>query len=202
MSDLVLIKLGGSAITHKDQAHSEDLGNIRRMGQEIKEALAVTDCQLILGTGGGSFAHQVADQYKVNMGLYLTSKRGREFRQDALKGFTLTQNAAAELNRIVVTELLQLELPVISMQPSAFLYCDQGDITEVFVQPLQQLLSVGIIPVVYGDVVTDLTKGCTITSTEQELVALAGLLQAKRLIICTDVDGVFTDDPIANPEAE
>ena len=209
------MKLGGSVITYKDQPKTENIETIRRICREIKEAKQECSSRLILGTGGGSFAHYVAHQYAIKEGLFnertmrgnLSGKEGhpspaRSFRANAQKGFALTHDAAAEINHIVVHECLQQDILVVSMQPSAFVVCEDGKITNLFLQPIQNLLDVGLIPVVYGDVVTDTARGCSIISTEMELSALATRLGSTRLIMCTDVDGVYETNPHTNPNAK
>ncbi len=208
------MKLGGSVITYKDQPMKENIDNIRRICREIAKAIQTKPLKLILGTGGGSFAHPVAKQYSVKDGLYLNENKGQvvptsalapsegRYRPDAIKGFTLTQDAASEINRIVVHELLEQELRVVSMQPSAFCYCQNRQIKEVFLQPIRNILDLGVIPVVYGDVVTDVTKGCSIASTEMLLSLLATQLKGTRIIMCTDVDGVFDANPHTTPRAK
>ncbi|MHA1733921.1 MAG: isopentenyl phosphate kinase [Promethearchaeota archaeon] len=201
---LVLVKLGGSVITHKDVPKSVNEGNIARLGRELKNALSRVPVRLVIGTGGGSYPHRVAKEYAVGSGLFRRAGPGAgrpPLREGALKGFALTQSSAAELNHLVVAKFLELDLPVLSLQPSAFLYCRGGVVEEVFMKPLENLLGVGAVPVLYGDAVTDTTKGCTIASTEVELAAVARALGGGRLVLCTDVDGVFTGNPHVDPGA-
>ncbi|GAB4307634.1 MAG: isopentenyl phosphate kinase [Promethearchaeota archaeon] len=218
MTKLVLAKLGGSVITRKDVPRCEDAATIERLADEVAEAFALGgkggdgEFRLVLGTGGGSFPHQVAHRHGVAKGLYgdedlaLPSSqfesRLRALPPKRLAGFALTQDAAAEINRLVVRRLLARGLPAISLQPSAFLYCDGGVVARSFVRPARNLLAVGALPVVYGDVVTDLAKGCAIASTEVTLALLARELKANRLVVCTDVDGVYSSDPRADPDAQ
>jgi len=59
MSELVLLKLGGSLITEKNQANTAKHDLIQRLANEIKSALDARgdDLQLIIGHGAGSFGH-------------------------------------------------------------------------------------------------------------------------------------------------
>jgi isopentenyl phosphate kinase len=59
-----------------------------------------------------------------------------------------------------------------------------------------------LVPLVYGDVALDRTLGGTIVSTEQVLAYLAQKLHPQRMILVSDVDGVFAGDPRLNPSAE
>ena len=83
---------------------------------------------------------------------------------------------------------------------------ENGEIKEMFLNPLMKLLGYNMLPVIYGDVIFDLKKGCVTLSTEKILAYLGKNLKknykVSRIIMCTNVDGIFTDDPNINPKAE
>jgi isopentenyl phosphate kinase len=60
------------------------------------------------------------------------------------------------------------------------------------------LLELNLLPVVYGDVVMDESRGCSIISTEKILNHLALKLRSKyqvdRIIFCGITDGVYSGD--------
>jgi isopentenyl phosphate kinase len=64
------------------------------------------------------------------------------------------------------------------------------------------LLRLGMVPVLYGVPAYDEERGCSILSGDELTVFLARGLGASRVIHGVDVDGVYTDDPKANPQAE
>jgi len=68
--------------------------------------------------------------------------------------------------------------------------------------PVQKMLALGLIPVLYGDAVPDLSKGMSILSGDQLVAQLACELGAKRLILGVDVDGVYTVNPKTNKNAK
>ena len=53
----------------------------------------------------------------------------------------------------------------------------------------------GLIPLVYGDVVSDLTLGGTILSTEDLFVYLAHFMYPDRILLAGRVEGVYADYP-------
>ena len=59
-----------------------------------------------------------------------------------------------------------------------------------------------MIPVLFGDVVTDLTIGFTILSGDQIIAELATRFHATNVIAAVDVDGLFTENPKMNPHAK
>jgi len=69
-------------------------------------------------------------------------------------------------------------------------------------EAIRGALGRGLVPLLYGDVALDGTIGGTIVSTEQVLAFLARQLRPRRLIVVSDMDGVFTRDPRLDSAAE
>lgn len=181
--ELVFIKLGGAAITFKDKKNEVNFKILEQASKEIAELSK--DYRIIIGQGGGSFPHPVAAEYKVQEGLDVCGA----------EGFSKTQKAARTLNNIVVEHLISAGVPAVPVQTSACTLLESGKIKEMFYKPLKMQAEKDLVPVIYGDVVFDLEKGCSIASTEMILRYLAEKLNPKRIIIGTDVDGVYTKDP-------
>lgn len=185
MSELVFLKLGGSLITDKRRPETPRPAVIERLAQEIHAALELRpDLQLVLGHGSGSFGHFAAERYKVHEGR-LTDWRG----------YAETGAVAQRLNRLVTDALLAEGVRAVSLQPSASARCHQGELMAMAVDPVVQLLRVGAVPLVYGDVALDDVQGCTILSTEQVFAHLAQALRPQRIIMAGEVAGVFSGDP-------
>jgi isopentenyl phosphate kinase len=149
--------------------------------------------KLIIGHGGGSFPHKPAKDYRINEGIV---------NEESYKGISLVQDAASQLNRIIVGSLIEAGENAISVQPSAELISEDGRIKEWYLEPMKEMLKYNLLPVPYGDVVLDIKKGCCIISTEEILNYLARKLDVKRIILVGIVDGVFTADPQKNPNAK
>jgi len=200
MTELILIKLGGSIITDKSKPFTENLENIKRLVKEIHEARYKKNFRLIVGHGGGSFPHSPAKKYKTNEGV--VSEKSYE-------GIAKVQDAASRLNRIIVKELMSVNENALSIHLSSCAVAEEGVIKDMFLDPVKKLLDFDIIPVPYGDVCIDLKKGCTILSTEEILNYLGKSLKdigsdytVSRIIICTDVGGVFKGDPKVSENVE
>lgn len=191
MKELVLVKLGGSLITDKTKRECLRKRTLARLARELKDASK--EVKLIVGHGGGSFPHFPAKRYRVNEGI---------IGKDSIKGFCLTHDAAARLNRLVVQAFLEAGINAMSMQPSAHMLCKNGRIIESFVEPVKEALKHNIVPVPYGDAALDLKKGITIISTEQVLAELAIKLKAKYIVLAGLTDGVFTADPLKDKNAK
>jgi isopentenyl phosphate kinase len=190
MPDAILIKLGGSLITEKSRAETPRTAVIERLAGEIA-ALAAERPErgLILGHGSGSFGHVAAERYGIAQGL-------RDAGQ--LPGVPLTQQKAAALHRIVTAALAAAGALPFSIAPSSCVVAAAGRPVELAAEPLVLALGRGLLPVVYGDVVTDREWGVSICSTERLFDLLARRLPAegvtvRRALWLGETDGVYDD---------
>ncbi len=181
--ELIFIKLGGAAITFKDKKNKVNFKILEQVSKEIAELSK--DYRVIIGHGSGSFGHPAAEKYGVQKGLEFCGS----------KGFVETRKSANALNNIVVEHLVSAGVPAVPIQTSACTLLEAGKIKEMFYKPLKMQAERDLVPVIYGDAVFDLEKGCSIASTEMILSYLAEKLNPKKIIIGTDVDGVYTKDP-------
>jgi isopentenyl phosphate kinase len=188
LSELILVKLGGSIITDKLQAAVARTETIQRLATEVRTAQNVRgDLRLVLGHGSGSFGHMAGRRYGVGEGI----PDGGDWR-----GYAETGAVAARLNRIVTDALLDAGVPAVSVQPSASARCSDGVLVSMEIYAVRQALARGLVPLVYGDVAFDDVRGCTIVSTEQVLSWLAKRLLPARIVLVGAVDGVHDRDPL------
>jgi isopentenyl phosphate kinase len=194
LSELILLKLGGSVITDKRQPFTARHDVIARIAAEIRNALAERDddLRLIIGHGSGSFGHEVAAKYQTHRGAV---------GPDSWLGFAEVAAAAAELNNIVIDALRQAGVPAIKFQPSASTRTRGEQLMYFETFPIKEVLQHGLVPVVYGDVSVDASQGMSIVSTEKLFDNLARELSPDRIVLCGQVDGVYNSDPLSNPEA-
>ncbi len=190
--ELVLIKLGGSAITEKTKPFTERHEVIVRLAKEIHSSRTKRGIRLIVGNGGGSYPHVPAEKYQTHRGLNEANSR---------MGAALVQNAASQLNRIVVNALLEAGEPAVSVQPSSAVVAKNSKIIDWDLSALKLMLKENILPVTYGDLGMDLIKGVCILSTEEIFRYLTTKLTPSRVIIGTNVDGVYDCDPQKNKHA-
>lgn len=178
----VVVKLGGSVITEKSRAFSVRRRVLARIAGEI------SGCRegLVIVHGGGSFGHPVAKRYGLAEGF----AGGRQ-----LAGVVETHMAMVRLNGEVVRALASRGVPAMPVQPSSCMVTEDGRIARAELSPLRRMLSLGLVPVLFGDVVPDSRRGFSILSGDQIVAFLAVRLRAKRVVVGVDVDGVFTADP-------
>lgn len=182
LKNLILIKLGGSVITDKAKPFTAKTEIIRRLAGEIKKAREeLKNTDIIVGHGSGSFGHTIAAKYQTQSG---------NINKKSLKGFCLTSETAVDINRIVLKEFLKAGLSAVSFSPMSFTYSNK-----TFLDPIYKSLELGLVPLIYGDVVFDVEKGFAIHSAEKTLSILARKLRKgyriEKIIECGDTDGVY-----------
>jgi isopentenyl phosphate kinase len=166
---LYVVKLGGSLITDKERPSTARREVIARLAGELAVARPALPHGLIVSHGSGSFGHAAAARYGLADGVRETAQ---------LPGVAATQDQAHRLHRIVIEELIGAGLSTFSLAPSSFLIADGGRPVEVHLEPLVRALALGLVPVTFGDVVLDRSRGASICSTETVLLALVPRLAA------------------------
>ncbi|MFM8322861.1 MAG: isopentenyl phosphate kinase [Chloroflexota bacterium] len=185
--ELIFLKLGGSLITDKRQAHTARLETLARLAGETAAALqAQPGLRLVLGHGSGSFGHVPARRYGTRQGVRTA---------DDWRGFVEVGREAAALNRLVMDALAEAGAPVVAFPPSACVSAADGQVRAWNLAPLQAALSHGLAPVVFGDVVFDEQRGGTILSTEDLFTHLAAVLRPQRVLLAGIEPGVWADFP-------
>lgn len=189
MKKLTLIKLGGSVITNKEVPMMVREDVLKRLVKEIARAQKEIDSAVIIGHGQGSFGHAPALRYKTMEGFV---------HKDSVMGMAITQDTAAQLNRIVVHELINEHVPAASFLFSNTVISKDRKADQWCFDVLDAYLKSGLVPVTGGDVIVDKKQGCTIWSTEQVLSHIAQHFgehyhyEIGRIIHVTEVDGMLT----------
>jgi isopentenyl phosphate kinase len=184
-----ILKLGGSVVTNKNKPLSANIKNISRLSKEIAKAKPE---KLIIVHGGGSFGHPIAKKYSILEG-YTDSHQ--------LIGFSKTRQAMIKLNDIIIENLLSVKVPAVSVNTSSLITTNKKRIISPNFEIIQKLLKQGFIPVLYGDAVIDSSQVFTILSGDQLIVSIASQMGVNRIIIGSDVDGVFSSDPKVDQNA-
>lgn len=188
MKKIIFIKLGGSLITEKDQAMKARANIIQTICTMLAEVIKERqDVQFVIGNGAGSFGHYQVIQYNLKEGIT---------RPEQWYGYSVVQDAVAQLNRMVVEILLEKGVAVTTIQPSAIITADDGKPAHKNLQPLYSLIKNDVIPSLYGDIILDTKRGCTIFSTEKLFDIVIDDLQTKgaeveSVIHLTQVSGVL-----------
>jgi len=189
MPDLVLLKLGGSLITEKARPETPRREVITRLAGEIARATRDLPGRLIVGHGSGSFGHVAARESGIAAGLRSP---------DQLPGVSRTQERAAALHHLVIEALVEAGALPFSIAPSSCLVAEAGRPVAFAAEPLLLALGRGLLPVIYGDVVTDRAWGVSIASTEKLFEFLARALPdaglpVRRALWLGETDGLWDD---------
>jgi isopentenyl phosphate kinase len=182
----IFIKIGGSILTDKTQPEALNLPALHSIAATIAAALREQpELQLLIGHGGGSFGHYWASQFGTQHGVH--DRQGWQ-------GVARVADAMDRLDRAVVSALLEAGVHAIGIQPLASAQARDGTLHELSTTVISRLLEVGVVPVVYGDVVLDSTQGAAIISTEELFTYLAPRLRPQQIILLGEA-AVYTADP-------
>lgn len=186
MREIILIKLGGSLLTDKTKPYAANTAVIKRLCQEIKKAQEKTDALFILGNGAGSFGHVPAEKYC----LYK-----EKITKTTLEGICLTRMKVSELNLLLIQYLSKANVLSVSISPASCVLATKGKITAFFTRPIFSFLSLGIMPIVFGDVVSSGKGGFSIVSTDTLLFYLSKNLKKRnintQLVHLGATDGIY-----------
>jgi len=189
MKELVLIKLGGSVITDKSKALTPRMDVIKRLGREILQAQKISKTKILLAHGQGSYAHIPASKYKTQLG---------NIEKNSIKGFSIVADMATWPNRILIKEFVELGIPAVSFSPLSFVYSNNQKPKNILTSQIKKALEIGIIPVIYGDVIMDSRMDFCIYSGEKTLDLLALRLskeyKIEKIVMVGDTDGVYNAD--------
>lgn len=186
MSELTILKLGGSVITEKDTPETVDDAALDSVVEAIAESDVVerADGSLIIVHGGGSFGHVHAAEH----GVSTTAGSHDPAAVAAIHG------AMKQLNGTVCDRLQAAGVPAVPVHPlSAATRNAAGELT-VSVEAVETLCAEGFVPVSHGDLVAHTDHGVTVLSGDELVTALAAELGAKRVGLCSTVPGVFDAD--------
>ena len=186
---MILIKLGGSVITDKSQYKSFNQEQTARLCKEI----AASGKGVMIVHGAGSFGHVIAKQYSLQGGL-------QDFRQ--VPAVAQVQYDVRELSQKVVAELMKVGIPAVSVPPGSCFVMDNGRLVADNDEAIKRLAHLGVMPILFGDVVADRTKGFGICSGDQAMEVLARIFKPEKIVFVSDVDGIFTADPKKDPDAK
>ena len=183
MSDRLILKLGGSVIT--DKSADCAINRVQLASIAVFIARARTAGILVIH-GAGSCGHPEAKRYKLDVG--------------AVKGHTegiyVTHRAVSRLNDEVVATLREQGVAAIGVHPLHTAIADNGRLVSFECRHLETMLDLGMVPVIHGDVVMDLSKGACIISGDQLVRYLAVGLGISRVGLATDVPGVLDGERV------
>ncbi|MCE5213216.1 MAG: isopentenyl phosphate kinase family protein [Methanobacterium sp.] len=194
---MIILKLGGSVITRKEaEKPTINPDNLGRIAREISQS---NYHKLIIVHGAGSFGHPFAKKYGI--GDKIDNLKDL---QHKIEGFSLTQHHVRKLNTSVTEYLIKNGVNAVSLPPSSFIKTEDKRILGLDLSLIKDYLELNFTPVIYGDVVLDYDESIkmAVLSGDQLIQYLAQHLKPERVILATDVDGIYDKDPKKHPDAQ
>ncbi|GAX22138.1 hypothetical protein FisN_39Lh003 [Fistulifera solaris] len=211
INNVMLIKIGGSSVTVKDQKETFNETVVKWFTETIADVVSpfyrmgdTHDCALhekpavVLVHGAGSFGHHTAKEFNLKGYPHDNS----EFNSNTMEGLAKTRHSVQKLNQRIVAELLAVGVKAVGISP-----CFGGlrnlDLFEEqqswLIDVLRETLRSGLVPVLHGDACL-YGSSAAILSGDTLLQMCSPL--AGQIVFLTDVDGVFQSDPKTNPTAQ
>ncbi len=206
--DLIL-KIGGSSISNKmllykalktqtaediKAALTLELPLIEKIAAEIGALYEAGIKNMIILTGVGSPGHFTVLKYALHKGF--SGDRSQHM------GLLDAQIAVNRLRQSLLEAFFRFNVPVVQVYASSIYESDKMRVIRGDTTNLERFLDIGVIPVISGDMVPDKTMGYSVLSGDQILLDLAKKFQPKKIILGSDVDGLFDSDPKVNPKAQ
>jgi len=178
---LRIIKIGGSAVTAKNEPFKARDDVINRLGQELKPAYP----HMILTHGAGSFGHPIVVKQKLHIEI-----KGFE----KILGISYTKYWVNELMQKIMKSLIDTGIPVFPFFASSFAILENDRIKDMFIEPIKRFLSFKIVPLLPPDGSFDIAKNMPrIVSGDYLAYLLAKYFNAKEVIFTLDVDGLYNE---------
>ncbi|KAJ6982626.1 hypothetical protein NC653_025667 [Populus alba x Populus x berolinensis] len=221
-----IVKLGGAAITCKNDLEKINEENVEIVSSQLREAMITgSSSRKVLGMDwskrpGKSGISCDADDFEDqnldsssfvvvhgagSFGHFQASKsgvhKGGLNKRLVKAGFVATRISVTTLNLEIVRALAREGIPSIGMSPfSCGWTTSERNMASADLSMVAQAINSGFVPVLHGDAVLDDLQGCTILSGDVIIRHLAAYLKPEYVVFLTDVLGVY-DRPPSEPNA-
>jgi len=184
---IVLVKLGGSVITRKNEVEKVRPKVLARLAREVA---SVRDRRVILLHGAGSFGHPGAKRF----GLAAPPIVGATS-TERTRGAAIVAAEVRRLHLLVLRELVHAGANPASVPMATHARNRAGALAQLDPSPIVTSLAGGFLPVTFGDVVPDEAWGSSILSADTIAVALATVVHPERVVFVSDVEGILEGPP-------
>ena len=174
---MILIKLGGSIITNKENplsARRKTIDNILKQIRKIKESKIIVH-------GGGSYGHYWSVKYNMH------TKPAKY----NLKGISVVKNSMIQLNKIVLDAGVKNGLNPYCLPPTDFMSGNRSLKSKILT--INDIAKSGLTPITYGDALWYGQKKSYILSGDVIMTTIGKILKPRLSVFVLDVDGVYSD---------
>ena len=183
---VILLKLGGGLLTDKNKPFSIREDVVKSAVKQITDATE----KIILVHGGGSFGHPLAKKYSISDGLDTTIP-------NQILGVAETHHSMIKFNSYLIEQFLERNYPVLSIQTSSIFIKDSEVISTKSLDVIETALDLGIMPILYGDIILDKQGSFSIISGDQIILALCQNLHnynISKVVFAMESDGLYIVD--------
>ncbi len=197
---IIIIKLGGSILTDKNTPYSMRNEVINSLISQISDNYQTSNQpKIIVVHGAGSFGHPIANSFSIQNGLNLNIP-------NQTLGLTKTNQSVKKLNTKIVDGFLSRDIPVLSLTTSSVFFQENSVLKFTGFNQIGSLLDLGIIPILFGDILLHDPKNFSIISGDRVIFEIcksfSSSVNAKykinKIIFCFDKDGII----ISNTEKD
>lgn len=186
-----IVKLGGSALTHKGQLETVRPDALQRAAAIVKR-LHAEGKSCIVVHGAGSYGHFQAKDYGVSTGIvgHSPTEMAR-LRQ----GLCLTRLSVTKLNHLVTEQLMKEGVAAVGISPFGGWKMSGRQVVQAGTEAVKDSLISGFVPVLHGDCALDAEQLCCVLSGDTIIEVLSKEFSPKQVVFLTDVDGIYDRPP-------
>ncbi|KAH7858500.1 hypothetical protein Vadar_024562 [Vaccinium darrowii] len=210
-----IVKLGGSAITFKNEFETINKEKLETVSQQLRQAMMVStnSCGKVLGMDWSNrpgvvgtscvvddffylpaldFTHFIVVHGGGSFAHFQASKSGVHkggLNQPLVKaGFVATRISVMSLNQDIVRSLAREGVPSVGMAPFAcgWVTCEKN-IASANVSMVAKAIDSGFVPVLHGDAVLDAAQDCTVLSGDVVIRHLAEHLKPEFVVFLVSI---------------
>jgi isopentenyl-diphosphate delta-isomerase len=184
--EIILLKLGGSLLTDKNQPFSIREEVAKSVVQQIIDA----EKKIILVHGGGSFGHPLAKKYNISEGIDKSIS-------NQILGLSETHQSMNKFNSYIINLFLEQNYPALSIQASSIFIKDSQIISTYSIDIIETTLDLNILPILYGDIILDKQGSFSIISGDRIIRELCQNLKkysVSKVIFTMETDGLYIKD--------
>ncbi|ASS75259.1 hypothetical protein CIG75_09860 [Tumebacillus algifaecis] len=176
-----VVKIGGSLLTDKDGYCAPNQEMVRQYARTIAKEWERLRGNLILIVGGGSYGNAVPVRYHLK-------DASLPWKDTDLSMMTVKMFEWLSL----VTQIFREEgVPCYPFQTSGYVVTKNKRPQRFFVEPVEHVLSMGVLPVFSGDLVFDEEQQFIIFSSDNLPELFVERMSLRRMVMLTDVEGVM-----------
>ena len=194
MDDLIVIKFGGSSITKKaDNKFEMNYDILNSSAEELARVIKQTKIKVALVCGVGPFGHTNVKLYDLNSGI-----KTKEQEKGVEKTISDCNFVAEET--AIALEKFGLKTKLVP----GYLVCRQDNRKVISFDTDEYVKAIhgGFIPITTGIMVKDKSLKWSVMSGDTVVAELCKQLRPIKVIMGTDVDGIYTNDPKVDAKAK